>query len=471
VNTPSKKQANTTERAASAAQQAELKKRLLKRYERLLDQALANHPEGRRLSIDEIEKLACDVREQVGEEFANEVTAEEARAATEAEEGQKNTCKRCERPAQYRGSQERSITTTAGVVTVRRRVYYCRICDCCTMPVDDDLRLPKHGCTAHVERMVAKECTDDAFELGVNRIRELAGVYVSTAEAKRITLAVGEFAQKAMQTDAAKAARDPESVARQVHSRRVTVYLFLDGIHTPLVGGWRESKVGCLCIVEGDGRRRTYYTHHLGGPYNIGKQIYALAARAGVAESARVVAIGDGAPWIWRQIKLRFPEATQILDWYHATEHLSEVAKVCMQVETLTECGEAGIAANQWYEDAKAAMWEGRIAEVIHRVKQLPSTNQKAAEAKRITAAYFAKNEHRMHYEQYRERGYCIGSGQIESGCKQVIGKRMKGAGMRWREPMAKAMGALRALRLSFRRWDEVVGAWPGRDMIPVPTF
>jgi hypothetical protein len=113
-------------------------------------------------------------------------------------------------------------------------------------------------------------------------------------------------------------------------------------------------------------------------------------------------------------------------------------------------------------------MWEGQIERVCQEVAALPGSSPEARESRRATLQYYRHNRHRMQYDQYRLQGFEIGSGRIESACKQVVSARIKGAGMRWSESGARAIGCLRALLLSTGGWDRRIGQWAGRGLTPV---
>jgi hypothetical protein len=133
--------------------------------------------------------------------------------------------------------------------------------------------------------------------------------------------------------------------------------------------------------------------------------------------------IGDGAKWIWNLVELYYPDATQILDWYHASQYLYKIAEEAFEVESDDY--------NQWIEKTKAFLWEGRIPQLIAECERF--TDQ-AATSKVACAAvtFYTNNIERMDYARLREEGYFIGSGTIESAAKRLGALRLKEAGARW---------------------------------------
>ena len=169
-----------------------------------------------------------------------------------------------------------------------------------------------------------------------------------------------------------------------------------------------------------------------GHPHRVA-QAYREAQRRGFDTAARRVVIGDGAPWIWQLAAEQFPGAIEIVDIYHAKQHLCDVAK--------TLYGPGTDLADQWARDRRAELDAGRLRAVVAALRIHVETTPEA----RRCIHYVFGNRHRMRYPQFRAKGLCISSGVVEAGCKQ-IGARLKRAGMRWTVAGANAIIALRLL-------------------------
>jgi len=152
------------------------------------------------------------------------------------------------------------------------------------------------------------------------------------------------------------------------------------------------------------------------------------------------VFVCDGAVWIWKLIERHFPHAVQIVDWYHASEYLPPVAEAAF--------GLGSEAYQAWLENARSLLWEGQINKLIQACRQL-SEHASAATAIHKAVTYFTNNQHRMDYARFREQGYFIGSGTVESAGKQISGLRLKRAGARWTEQGALLTAKARAAWLS----------------------
>ena len=191
----------------------------------------------------------------------------------------------------------------------------------------------------------------------------------------------------------------------------------------------------------------SFYTD-FADPQAFGCALWLEGYRRGVSEAKEVVAIGDGAHWIWKLVEEHFPEAIQIVDWYHASEYIWKVAHAVY--------GEGSDLARQWAKDRLDELWAGQVDEVLRHCQEHAS----AGEAVQQAITYYTNNKDRMRYPEYRAKGLQIGSGTVESGCKHVIGARLKGAGMIWNVEGARAVAKVRA-RLRSGRWTETMAQRP----------
>jgi hypothetical protein len=186
------------------------------------------------------------------------------------------------------------------------------------------------------------------------------------------------------------------------------------------------------------------------------------AGKRGAALARRLVFLGDGAAWVWKTAEELFPKAIQVLDWYHALEHLWAVGRV--------RFGSDEKALWAWVQAREKELWEGRMEEVLARLREVsrvlgapdPKLSPEARERDPRWIAYhnvgyFEENRGRMDYPRYRAENLPVGSGVIESSCKHVVGDRLKGSGMRWDDEGAEDLLALRCLDLN-GRWDHL---WP----------
>lgn len=204
--------------------------------------------------------------------------------------------------------------------------------------------------------------------------------------------------------------------------------------------GWKEFKLGCISDLETDWSApeaqtvrlsQTRYTAVLGDVERFAPAMWELAVACGVPYAGRSAVTSDGAAWIWRLSADLFPVSVQIVDWYHARQHLAQASQA--RYPSQATCARA------WYEQMSHALYRGQIRTLIADLLAHDLADH---------ATYFQTHQRRMHYQAFREDGYPIGSGAVESGIKQFK-HRLTGAGMRWSRLGAERMLVIRAAVLS----------------------
>lgn len=221
--------------------------------------------------------------------------------------------------------------------------------------------------------------------------------------------------------------------------------------------GWKELKVGVVYDVgvrlaknpetgEQEPQAQAVnptYTAYLGGPERFGEMVYTEARRRGWEQAQDRQTIGDGAAWIWNLVDEHFPDSVQTLDWYHATEHLTEAAKLLK--------GENTPAMQRWLNSRKTALYQGHADQISCELEQAAA--EKGGEVGALLkreAGYFWEHQHRMGYLELREEEWPIGSGMAESGGERFQA-RLVGPGMRWSRDGVENLIPVRAAVLSER--------------------
>ena len=215
----------------------------------------------------------------------------------------------------------------------------------------------------------------------------------------------------------------------------------------------REAKLGCIFTQTGinkDGapvrdENSTTYFGAIENSEKFGKRLYSEAAARGFSEAKEVVIIGDGAKWIWSIADEHFFGATQIVDMYHAKEHLHGLIKLMF-----TEKEKQVSITEKW----EKLLENGEIIELTQAVAHENIANNSMLKIIERESNYFKENASRMQYSQFKERDLFVGSGVIEAGCKNIIGKRLKQSGMRWSRKGANAIIALRC-GLHSKKFDD----------------
>ena len=324
---------------------------------------------------------------------------------------------------------------------------------------------------AEVAREVAEANSVDVARAS---LRE-RGLDIQHKTALRLTYRFAERALGYRQQAMAAVARDASAAKEELAGRHVVIGT--DGgrlrvrqnpkagrrnaktRHRKYKAPWKEPKIVSIYTVGEDGRRDRAFRVVLDGTMGDADEAFALLIGhlrlRGAHLAARVTLVSDGAEWIWARAPLLAaavgipPERfTEIVDYYHATEHLHEVAAIPKNWQE----GEKA----KWLKRVERHLHAGRIEDVIAAIESLRVGRRGKEIGKCIR--YFDVNRERMRYADFRTRGCPTGSGAVESGVRRVVNLRMKGNSIFWLTEHAEAMLHLRA-HLKAGRWDDLVSA------------
>jgi hypothetical protein len=219
--------------------------------------------------------------------------------------------------------------------------------------------------------------------------------------------------------------------------------------------GWKEAKVAAFSVVEvtpaeGDDAPQVQLTRHsyragLWDAVQFAKQQGAEGYRRGLEQVKQIIAIGDAAAWIWSIIVSWYAPCVQIIDWWHALQRVWTIA--------VAVCGEGTTETQAWFGTLQACLWAGNVRALLHALRAKWRRGKVMPEELRQAVGYLYRQRQRMHYQTYRQQGYPIGSGSVESACKVVVQERLVQAGMRWSRVGLQALLALRCALLS-GRWE-----------------
>lgn len=368
----------------------------------------------------------------------------------------------CGQTAYYQRRRSATVLTLLGPVTLNRPYYLCPSCHHGTVPLDQELGLCAGSISVGLANALALVGVQLPYEEAAQLVQQLTGVSVCANTVREATEGLGRVVVE-KEREAVEAAWDlaapqwPPSPAKAP----ARLYVSMDGT-TVLTReeGWKEMKIGAFYTTtapppsqrtdswEVRAQEISFYAD-FAGPEAFGKALWLEGYRRGVTQATEVVAIGDGAHWIWNLVEEHFPGAMEVVDWYHASQYIWKVAQAAW--------GEGSAEGQEWAEKRLDELWEGKVEEVIRSCQEQAT---RAGEAAHQAVTYYTNNRERMRYPEYREKGIQIGSGTVESGCKHVIGCRLKGAGMSWNVEGARAVAHLRA-RLKSGRWEETIAQRP----------
>jgi hypothetical protein len=343
----------------------------------------------------------------------------------------------------------RTVVTLFGPVDVSRSR-----CADGRYPLDEALGLEgRQGWTRAVQEAVSLLSCEMAFATASELMARLLGVSISRTR-------VQEVAERAGQRAAAVRASAPVPEAHDASGQ--SLVLATDGCQAPQRDGWHEVKVGTVYTNESraktaGGRGKVLhkeYVASLDPAPAWGQQLRHTAHEWQVERAQRVVVMGDGAAWIWNVAEEHFPQALEIVDYYHAVEHLWACG------EALWGNRDTSPATQGWVRRYRRLLKRGRVDRVlaaIERGKQGRPLSNTAGATVRRNLEYFRINRHRMQYDRYRKLKLPIGTGAVEGSCKFVVQARFKKPGARWSERGLRHMLALKLARLN-QQWETL---WP----------
>jgi hypothetical protein len=282
---------------------------------------------------------------------------------------------------------------------------------------------------------------------------KLSGLHLSESTVERTTERVGCEIGKRLSDGQTFGPKQVWKWSKDAEGQRVA-YVSADATGIGMQGEKGTAAEGRMPAVAmvwnaGEEGRVRYVCGLTGGLAALGVPLRNQAAQVGMDQAQRWVAISDGGAGLEDWLRENFPRLEAvILDFYHAAEYLNEWAKALNPDEA-----KAKQVAGGWCHRLKHE--GGQV--VLSALKEVDVSGRGAsvAEAHRVLLVYFENQVHRMDYPRYREKGWLIGSGPVESACKQVVGQRMKGSGMRWGEAGADAICHIRALFRSEKgQWD-----------------
>jgi hypothetical protein len=368
----------------------------------------------------------------------------------------------CGHTAHYRELRSKPVLTAVGGVEVSRPYYLCPHCHNGQFPADVELDIENTEFSPGVRRMQAMVGQEAPFDHGRQQMKWLADLEVTAKSVERTAEAIGQDI----------AVREQQQIQRSLQLDLPIVlgpsvpilYVLMDGTGVPVVkketegrvgkkaaepAHTREAKLGCVFTqtkwdAQGYPIRdpdSTTYTGAIETAEEFGKRIYMEAWNRGWSRAEKKVVIGDGAEWIWNIAQQHFPGAIQIVDLFHARQHVWDLARKLFPLDKAAR--ERWITAHQDNLDA------GKIEELVGSLRSIQTVDPDLAEEILTQADYFDKNAERMRYPKFRQQHLFVGSGVIEAGCKTVIAARLKQSGMFWTVRGANAILALRCCQMN----------------------
>ena len=369
----------------------------------------------------------------------------------------------CGGTADYQELRSKPVLTAVGHARILRPYYLCSRCHEGQFPTDQALDIERTEFSPGVRRMLAvvgSECS--SFRLGAEQMLLLAGLEVTAKAVERVAEAIGSDIAAREQAEIQKALQLelPATLGPPIP----ILYVELDGTGVPVVAKetegregrqegkpphTREAKIGCVFTQtmvdeEGYAVRDEASTTYLGGiqtAVEFGPALYTETHRRGWSRAVHRVVLADGQHYNWTIAQEFFPGAVQIVDLYHAREHVWELGAKLYPSDKAAKVG--------WIKVHQHWLDDGQIESLVASLRSIDSPKPEMAEHLQTEANYFEGNAERMRYPLFRSRGFFVGTGVMEAACKTIIGGRLKRSGMFWTVRGANSIIALRCCRLS----------------------
>jgi hypothetical protein len=375
---------------------------------------------------------------RIGQQAAREALVrrwEQADLETEPE------CRGCHQRMKGLGQRARQLRTLCGEVRIERRVYYCSSCQQTEAPLDRQLGLEQSGLTAGLARVVCRTALELAYQQSQHLLTDTLGFTPCSArEVERIAKQNGRVLE-ARQPDRSR----QEATVRPRSAKRAAHYcLAIDGV---MIAGLPDADTHCINwhevkLATGFDPRQLQQPFYVAGRDNaqdFGTRLWGQIEGHGLDERSFLEMLGDGAPWIWNLAEEYLPGVPQLLDFYHAAEHLYATAQAVWPESAI---------ANRWWQQRLDQLRCGQEANFFAALQLLAKrhrTQDPAVSPQRLLT-YFQDNRERLNYRWALRRHLPIGSGQVESAARHIVQQRLKQSGMRWSDPGAQAILNLRTL-------------------------
>jgi hypothetical protein len=377
---------------------------------------------------------------RVGQQAAREALVrrwEQADPETEAE------CRGCRQRMKGLGQRSRQLRTLCGEVRIERRVYYCSSCQQTEAPLDRQLGLEQSGLTAGLARVVCRTALELAYQQSQHLLTDTLGFNPCSArEVERIAKQHGKMLEERQSESSG-----PEHKVGRTNPKpgsRSRYCLAIDGV---MIAGLPDTDTHCVNwhevkLATGFDPRQLQPPFYVAGREDaegFGKRLWGQIEGHGLDERSFLEMLGDGAPWIWNLADTYLPGVPQLLDFYHAAEHLYATAEAVWP--------ESAIAKRWWQQrlDQLRCGQEANFFAALQLLAKRHRTQDPVVSPQRLWK-YFQDNRERLNYRWALRRHLPIGSGQVESAARHIVQQRLKQSGMRWSDPGAQAILNLRTL-------------------------
>jgi len=366
---------------------------------------------------------------------------------------QYSQCPHCHRRIKARAEKvKREITTLIGPVVLYRPYFYCKACRYGFYPLDEALGLCERKIQPDVQEIEAWLTSEMPYEMASETIKRCTGIDLSNHHSHDVT---NEMAQDLDILDVSPGKDEIHRKIEQLSTgkfRRPILMIGLDGACAPTrpepsprkgkrgKGDWQEVKGFRLYLLDGERIIHVISWHQIKEDKELAADLLRIKDAGLIPEDkVRICVIGDGAAWIWNRIHEIYPEAKMVLDYYHCSEYLNDLAQA--------QYGKDSQQGQEWFEAALTRLFSNQIDGVIAGIKRMKPSSDAAKEKIKKTIRYLSNHKDKVNYGSLRRGGYHIGSGGIESSNKFIANVRLKRSGAWWYPTKANNILKLRCAK------------------------
>jgi len=374
---------------------------------------------------------------------------------------QQASCPRCARVLKVQDHVGRTVETMVGPVALERPYFYCRSCREGLYPLDDSMCLVPWCKQLDMQPAAAQLVTEVPYDTAQALFGDLTGMHFGS---ERLHTLTNQVAENLTVVDVAPSRQEIERRIAEVAAgrwRRPVLVLGIDGAYVPTRpdsartpgegrrgkrarrarwrGQWRDAKGFRFYLLDGERIVHVLSWHQVQNEAQLGEALQQIK-KAGVIpeEQVRLCVVCDGAEWIWKHVQALFPQARQVLDYYHCAQYLHRVAKAHYGTS---------VQALEWVEATMTRLSLGKVSLVLGGLRRMQAQSDEAEKAIANCWGYLDEHRGRTNYRQLRRGGYPLGSGGIESSNKFMCHVRLKRSGAWWYEANSNHMLALRCAK------------------------
>ena len=371
-------------------------------------------------------------------------------------------CPNCNRQTKAKpGKVKRDIDTLVGPVTLYRPYFYCRPCGFGFYPLDNALGLSNRKVQSDIQELEAWLAAEMPYETASETLERCAGVKLSNHHAHDV---VNEIADDIHLLDICPGKaqiQDKIDLLSEGKFRRPVLMIGIDGAHAPTrhepspregkrgKGEWKEVKGFRMYLLDNKEMVHLISWHQIKSDKELANDLLEIKQAGLIPEDkVRICFIGDGAPWIWNRAKEIYPDAKKVLDYYHCSEYLHDLANA--------QYGKSSQKAREWVEATLTRLFLNKADRIISGIKRMKPKSDAAKDQIKKTVRYLTERIEMINYGSLKRGGYHIGSGGIESSNKFISNVRLKRSGAWWYPTNANNILKLRCAKYN-KTFDRIM--------------